>query len=271
MAPRRRASTRDSGTEEAEALIVRKGLLAQRTTESRRLLGLTLSLLIYNSVATFWVYLSATDADVKCRYAILEFVNNETVTALPMMTPTKAVTTREITTKKRFTTTTESPVATSEPCPDTWIHMEQFSKCYKPFLKPANYLEAEAKCRALGAEILSIDSWEENQAVTHLKVNGKLLRNSYRSIPLAPRFHKLTRELYGPHGEKVHFTNFYDDGKVREPNGIYANENCLELWRADHNEPTTEEAFSMRWNDIPCEWRRDAFICEKKVTSIVDQ
>ncbi|CAJ0568908.1 unnamed protein product, partial [Mesorhabditis spiculigera] len=55
-------------------------------------------------------------------------------------------------------------------CPVNWILAGPYGKCYLPVHEPANYVEAEKRCKAMNAELLTIDSIEEDYYVLNLQI-----------------------------------------------------------------------------------------------------
>ncbi|CAJ0558068.1 unnamed protein product, partial [Mesorhabditis spiculigera] len=167
----------------------------------------------------------------------------------------------ETTTKPPKQATLAKP--SDQKCPEGWIHMDAFSKCYKPFAEASTYEEAAKKCGLLNSELLTIESWQENNAVAELKVDGELFRKQWVRLWLGPRFQKNTRMLLTPKNEPVHYTNFYSNNDYAEPNNVNDSEYCIEFWKLDYKEPyLPNRNFTKTWNDVSCDGELDAFICE---------
>ncbi|CAJ0558071.1 unnamed protein product, partial [Mesorhabditis spiculigera] len=137
-------------------------------------------------------------------------------------------------------------------CLPGWIPATKFSKCYKPIFGKVTYKEAEAKCDALNAKMLTINSVEEEYTVLNLEVDGTKLYRRFEYLILGPRFQELPeksaprragyrrlahwrnnwatetlapRELVSPSGQRSLYHNFHAD----EPNNAGGQEYCTEI------------------------------------------
>ncbi|KAL6740154.1 hypothetical protein Aduo_013539 [Ancylostoma duodenale] len=97
----------------------------------------------------------------------------------------------------------------------------------------ANFDEAEKKCQALGAHLVSIHSEEENQFVRAKKdKSGK---------------------WYWVDGTEMNFTRW----SVGEPNNSGGNEGCAEMFI--YSISSVRDTY---WNDIPCSRTMRFFVCK---------
>ncbi|XP_058047349.1 C-type lectin lectoxin-Lio1-like [Ahaetulla prasina] len=129
-------------------------------------------------------------------------------------------------------------------CPFGWFFYN--GQCYKVFRQRKSWHEAEMCCRQQeeGSHLASIHSWEESWFVARVVSQNVYLFNVWIGLSDPEK----QRTWVWSDGSSFRYRSW----KRGEPNNLFWNEYCIELW-----------SFSgyLRWNDQRCRSRR-YFICK---------
>ncbi|XP_064631578.1 perlucin-like isoform X1 [Lineus longissimus] len=141
------------------------------------------------------------------------------------------------------------PNVTELVCPSGFFRFQR--SCYRFSEMRATWLEAQGFCKAMGANLASIEYWQENRYIVgyikrhHSKFKNKAFK---RSFWIGGNDFANEREWrWVETQEKVRYQNWYHG----QPDNAKNSEHCMEL----------EKKYKYQWNDQSCELRNH-FICE---------
>ena len=123
-------------------------------------------------------------------------------------------------------------------CPNSWVHMQ--GSCYKFSSKALNWNAAKSACKALGSDLVVINSQTELQALT-----SKVSQTVWIGMQRDPK--DKSRWLWVD-GSRPTYTHW----NTGEPNSI--NEECAEMYPKVHG---------WKWNDLGCQ-ATFPYVCETR-------
>ena len=123
-------------------------------------------------------------------------------------------------------------------CPNSWVNLQ--GSCYKFSSNALNWNAAKSACKALGSDLVVINSQTELQALTS-KVSQTVWIGMHRDRKDKSRWLWVD-------GSRPTYTHWYPG----EPNGLH--EECAEMYSKVHG---------CQWNDQPCSSAR-LYVCETR-------
>ncbi|XP_074641666.1 perlucin-like [Tubulanus polymorphus] len=131
-------------------------------------------------------------------------------------------------------------------CPDGFMKWQR--SCYKFSNYKASWLEAQAYCQVMRANLISIEYWQENRFIVGYIRKNKRANKFNRGFWIGGNdFAKEGEWRWVQTGEPIRYWNWYHG----QPDNMKGQEHCLEL----------EKKYGYRWNDQPCHIDNH-FICE---------
>ena len=128
--------------------------------------------------------------------------------------------------------------------------------CYAPFSNPLNWINAEANCRTLGAELLKIESVDENDFI---KTNFLTFAGPYGKTYWIGLSDLETEGTWKWTDGSLLTGSDYVNWAHHNPNGGRS-QNCGEIVMGNF----AKQYFDAEWNDFRC-FNKQRFICKFSV------
>ena len=138
---------------------------------------------------------------------------------------------------------------TTSPCPKDYLGRLNGS-CYKFVTTPTEWMKAYLKCREEGADLVMIETREENAYLHNYIKGAAMLRMEYYYTAGTDLVHEGVW-TWASTGNPLLYTAW----DKNEPNG-FTGENCLHIYKSKDT-----------WNDTACDSKR-GYICEKSKAKI---
>jgi len=140
-------------------------------------------------------------------------------------------------------------VNSKKECPDGWTYFYHTNRCYNLFHEPnITWMDSQYYCTKLGGDLAMIFDKPTNIFVYNLSGGNRTWLGAHRVGPLTDPMPRNDQWTWID-GTAMEFSYW----SVDQPDNYEGDEFCLEMW------PFYEPG---QWNDIPCDYYHDYFICQ---------